>query len=88
MAESTHPATKRTKLIHQADQVMTQVELPPYRRPYSPLDLVAIEIILGCIFEAFQYISQAAVAGAAAIDDDKPLKRMGQPSLKEVLVPR
>jgi hypothetical protein len=53
MAASVHPATKRNKLIRQADQVMNQVELPPYREPHSPLDLVAIEIMLGHIFEAF-----------------------------------
>jgi hypothetical protein len=29
----------------QIDQVMSQVELPPYHGPCSPLDLVAIEII-------------------------------------------
>jgi hypothetical protein len=47
------PATKRNKLILQADQVMTQVELPPIHRPHSPLDLVAIEMIFGRIFNAF-----------------------------------
>jgi hypothetical protein len=35
------------------DQVMTQFVLPPYHGPRSPLDLVAIKIIFGCIFEAF-----------------------------------
>jgi hypothetical protein len=34
-------------------QVMTHIELHPYRRPKSPLDLVAIEIIFGCLFESF-----------------------------------
>jgi hypothetical protein len=39
-----HPplATWRNKPIHQANQVMTQVELPPYHGSYSPLDLVNI----------------------------------------------
>jgi hypothetical protein len=32
------PATKWTKPITSADQVMSQVELPPYRGPHSPLD--------------------------------------------------
>jgi hypothetical protein len=36
-----------------ADQVMTQIELPPYREPRRPLDLVTIEIIFGCLFETF-----------------------------------
>jgi hypothetical protein len=46
-------ANRRNRCIPQIDKVMTQVELPPYHRPCSPLDLVAIEIIFGCIFEAF-----------------------------------
>jgi hypothetical protein len=32
---------------------MIQIELPPYRRPRSSLDLVDVEIIFGCLFEAF-----------------------------------
>jgi hypothetical protein len=39
---------------------MTQIELPLYRRPRSPLDLVAIEINFGHLFEAFRHTSQAA----------------------------
>jgi hypothetical protein len=48
------PAIRRSNPVPQTDQVMTQVELPPYRRPCSPLDLIAIENIFGRIFEAFQ----------------------------------
>jgi hypothetical protein len=76
------PATKRSKPI---DQVMIQVELPPYCGSHSPLGLVAIEIIFGHIFEAFRQISQAA-ASAATTDDDKPLKRLRQPTLKKMLM--
>jgi hypothetical protein len=43
---------KQSNLVPCANQVMTQVELPPYHRPYNPLDLIAVEIIFGCIFEA------------------------------------
>jgi hypothetical protein len=32
---------------------MTQVELPPYHGPCILLDVVAIEIVFGRIFEAF-----------------------------------
>jgi hypothetical protein len=46
-------ATKRFDPGHRADQVMIQVELPPYRRPHSPLDLVASYIIFRRMFEAF-----------------------------------
>jgi hypothetical protein len=65
---------------------MTQVELPPYGGTCSPLDLVAIEIIFGRIFEVFWQMSQAAAAGAAPTADDKPLqKKPHQISLKKVL---
>jgi hypothetical protein len=47
----TVPKCKQTKTL--AHQVMTQIELPLYRGPRSPLNLVAIEIIFGHLFEAF-----------------------------------
>jgi hypothetical protein len=55
--------------------VITQVELPPYRGPHSPLDLVAVEIIFGRIFEAFCRMSHATGAGAAVAIEDKPLPK-------------
>jgi hypothetical protein len=67
---------------------MSQVELPPYHSPRSPLDLVAIEIIFGHIFEAFRLISQATTANAMATDDDKPSKRSCRPPLRQVLALR
>jgi hypothetical protein len=80
------PATRRNKPL---DQVMTQIEHPPYRRPCSPLDIVAIEIVFGRIFEVFQHITQAdAVAGVVADEDDKPKKKSCQQRLRNVLVPR
>jgi hypothetical protein len=42
--------TKRKKDKTPADQVIT--ELPPYRGPRSPLDLVVVEHIFGRLFEA------------------------------------
>jgi hypothetical protein len=36
-----------------ADQVMSQIKLPRYRGPCSPLDLVVVEIIFVRLFEAF-----------------------------------
>jgi hypothetical protein len=67
---------------------MTQVELPPYCGPHSPLDLVAIEIIFGRIFEAFQQISQVAAIGATPAADNRPLKKICRPPLKKVLMLR
>jgi hypothetical protein len=44
---------KRKETKTYADQVMTPIELPPYHGPMSPLDLVAIEIILGVSLKLF-----------------------------------
>jgi hypothetical protein len=44
---------KRKETKTYADQVMTPIELPPYRGPMSPLDLVAIEIILDVSLKLF-----------------------------------
>jgi hypothetical protein len=44
---------KRKQSKIPSDQVMIQIELPPYRGPRSSLDLVDVEIIFGCLFEAF-----------------------------------
>jgi hypothetical protein len=45
------PNCKSTK--SSADQVMIQIELPPYHGPRHPLDLVTLEIVLGSLFEVF-----------------------------------
>jgi hypothetical protein len=75
------PATRHNKPFQQVDQVMTQIELPPYHRPHCPLDLFAVKIVFRCIFEVFQHISQATATGAAAADNDRSTKRSRQPSL-------
>jgi hypothetical protein len=36
---------RRNQPLPSADQVMSQIELPPYRRSRSPLDLIVVEII-------------------------------------------
>jgi hypothetical protein len=54
------PALKRKQSKPPAEQVMTQIELPPYHRPQSPLSLVVVEIVFGRLFEAFRHESQAA----------------------------
>jgi hypothetical protein len=57
--------------------VITQIELPPYRGPHSPLDLVPSKIVLGRIFEVFLWMSQASTDAAATLagGDNPPLKR-------------
>jgi hypothetical protein len=67
---------------------MTQIEVPPYHEPQSPLDLVVVEIIFRCLFEAFRHASQAARTGASIGDDTQPSKKAHAPSLKKMLVPK
>jgi hypothetical protein len=71
-----------------ADQVITQIELPPYHRPQSPLDLVAAEIIFGRLFEAFRHASQAVGAGTSAGGAAPPTKKICGPPMKSMLAPR
>jgi hypothetical protein len=67
---------------------MIQIELPPYCGPHNPLDLVDVEIIFGRLFEAFRHVSQAAGTGTSVGVDTSPQKKMRQPLLKKILVPR
>jgi hypothetical protein len=57
-----HPTVKRSDPGHQTNHVMIQVELPPYHGPRSPLDLVALEIVFGHMFEVFRRVPQAKPA--------------------------
>jgi hypothetical protein len=82
------PVPKRKQALPSADQVMTQIKLPPYCGPHSSLDLIIVEIIFGRHFEAFQCISQATGIGPLAGDDIQPRKKMCQPPLKKIHVPR
>jgi hypothetical protein len=77
-------------MVPRTDQVMTQVEFPPYCGPHGPLDLVVVVIVFGHIFEAFHRMSHACTSGAVPIDDDKTLqKRHCQaPIAKRMLAPR
>jgi hypothetical protein len=43
--------TKRKHNKDADDQVL--IELPPYRGPRSPLDIVIVEPLFGCLFKAF-----------------------------------
>jgi hypothetical protein len=68
-----HHMVKQSNPVPHANEVMTQVELPPYRGSRSPLDLVVIEIVFGRIFEMFRRMSHVAAAGATIVNDDKHL---------------
>jgi hypothetical protein len=82
------PILKRKQSKPSADQVMTQIKLPPYRRPRSTLDLVAIEIIFGCLFEAFRHAPQAVYTGTSTNDEIQPSKKTRVSSLNTIIVPR
>jgi hypothetical protein len=83
------PLVPKCKLTNSsANQVMTQIELPPYRGSRRPLDLVATEIIFGHLFEVFQHTSQAAGIETSAGDDTQPPKRTRASTLRAILVPK
>jgi hypothetical protein len=67
---------------------MNQIELPPYRGPQSHIDLVAVEIIFGHLFEAFRHASHAVGAGTSAGGATQPAKKTRGPPLKSVIAPR
>jgi hypothetical protein len=62
------------------------IELPPYRGPRSPLDLVVVEHTFGRLFEAFRLASQAARTGTSAGEDAQPSKRARAPPMKRMIM--
>jgi hypothetical protein len=82
------PIPKWKCALTSSDQLITQIEFPPYRGPHSLLDLVNIEIIFGHPFEAFRCVSHDAGTGTSADADIPPKKKTCQPPLKKILVPR
>jgi hypothetical protein len=67
------PKRRQTKTL--IDQVKTQIELPPYCGARCTLDLVAIEIIFGRLFEVFRHTTQAASIGSSAGGNTQPPKK-------------
>jgi hypothetical protein len=59
--------TKRKHNKATDDQVT--IELPPYHGPRSPMDIVAVKHLFGCLFEVFRHISQAVRTDAPTGDD-------------------
>jgi hypothetical protein len=57
-----------------SDQVTT--ELLPHHVPRSPLGLVAVKLVFGHLFEAFQCLTQAARTDTSAGADTQPMKRL------------
>jgi hypothetical protein len=78
--------TKRKQDQALTDQVI--IELPPYHKPRSPLDLVVVKHIFGCLFESFRLTCQAARTDTSVGGDAQPSKKARAPSLKKMIVPK
>jgi hypothetical protein len=52
------------------------------------LDLVVVEHIFRCLFEAIRRVSQAIRTGTSAGDDAQPSKTAQVPPLKMMIVPK
>jgi hypothetical protein len=89
---SSQPKKKRVLLVSKhkqptpSDQVTT--ELLPHHVPQSPLGLVVVKLIFGCLFEAFQCLTQAARTDTSAGADTQPAKRLRVPPMRRMLAPR
>jgi hypothetical protein len=78
-------ASKR-KTTTSSDQVIT--ELPSYHGSRNQLNLIAVNLAFGRLFEAFQHISQAIRTDATAGADTQPAKKPRAPSMRRILAPK
>jgi hypothetical protein len=69
-----------------SDQVT--IDLFPHHVPRNPLGLVVVKLVLGCLFEAFQCLTQAARTDTSAGVDNQPAKSLWAPPMRRMLVPR
>jgi hypothetical protein len=78
-------ASKR-KTTTSSDQVITKP--PSYHGSHTRLTLVSINLVFGCLFEAFHHISQAIRTDATAGTDIQPAKKPRAPSMRKILAPK
>jgi hypothetical protein len=78
-------ASKR-KTTASSDQVIT--ELPSYHLSRNRLNMVSVNLAFGCLFEAFQHISQAIRTDATAGADTQPAKKTRVPSMRGIFAPK
>jgi hypothetical protein len=78
-------ASKR-KTTTSSDQVIT--ELSSYHGSRNRLNLVLVNLTFGCLFEAFQHISQAIRTDATAGANTQPAKKTRAPSMRRILAPK
>jgi hypothetical protein len=74
------------KTTTSSDQVIT--EPPSYHGSHTRLTLVSVNLVFGCLFEAFQHISQAIRTDAVAGADIQPAKKPQAPSMRKILAPK
>jgi hypothetical protein len=63
-------------------------ELFPHHVPQSLLGLVAVKIVFGRLFKAFQRTTLAARIDTSAGADTQPVKRLWAPPIRRMLAPR
>jgi hypothetical protein len=63
-------------------------ELPSYHGSRNRLNLVAVNLAFGRLFEAFQHVSQAIRADTMAGADTQPAKNPRAPSMRRILAPK
>ena len=73
----------KRKTTTSSDQVIT--ELPSFHGSRNRLNLVAVNLAFGRLFEAFQHISQAVRTGTSAGADAQPAKKPRAPSMRRML---
>jgi hypothetical protein len=78
-------APKR-KTTTSSDQVIT--ELPSYHGSCNRLNLVAVNLAFGRMFEAFQHVSQAIRTHTTAGANTQPAKKPRAPSMRRILAPK
>jgi hypothetical protein len=78
-------ASKR-KTTTSSDHVIT--ELSSYHGSRNCLNLVAVNLAFGRLFEAFQHISQTIRTDTTAEADTQPARKPQAPSMRRILAPK
>ena len=76
----------KRKTTTSSDQVIA--ELPSYHGSRNRLNLVAVPLAFGRLFEAFQHVFQAIRTGTSAGAETQPAKKLRAPSMRRMLVPK
>jgi hypothetical protein len=69
-----------------SDQVTTELFL--HHAPHCSLSLLTVKLVFGCLFEALQRLTHAAMINTSAGADTQPAKRLQVPSMRKMLTPK